>query len=82
MAAARDDADLPEGPGKAILENSCEECHDAGRIADKAWAKDKWRETVQDMIARGATLKPGEIDTLVDYLATYFGPDNKPEPQP
>jgi cytochrome c5 len=74
----RADVDLPQGPGKDILENTCEECHGAERIAEKAWTKEKWRATVKDMVARGAVLKPEEIDTLVDYLATYFGPDNKP----
>lgn len=72
------DVDLPQGPGKDILENNCEECHGPDRIVNKAWTKDKWRATVKDMVARGASLKPDEIDTLVDYLATYFGPDNKP----
>jgi cytochrome c5 len=74
----RADVDLPQGPGKDIIENTCEECHGAERIAEKAWTKDKWRATVKDMVDRGAVLKPEEIDTLVDYLATYFGPDNKP----
>lgn len=74
--AVRADVDLPQGPGKDILENNCEECHGPERIVEKAWTKDKWRATVKDMVSRGAELKPEEIDTLVDYLATYFGPDN------
>jgi mono/diheme cytochrome c family protein len=71
------DVDLPQGPGREILENNCEECHGPDRIVNKAWSKVKWRATVKDMVARGAELKPDEIDTLVDYLSTYFGPDNK-----
>lgn len=71
------DVDLPQGPGKDILENTCEECHGPERIVEKAWAKEKWRATVKDMVERGAVLKPDEIDTLVDYLSTYFGPDSK-----
>jgi mono/diheme cytochrome c family protein len=74
--AVRADVDLPQGPGKDILENNCGECHGVERVADKAWTKDKWRATVKDMVSRGAELKPEEIDTLVDYLSTYFGPDN------
>jgi mono/diheme cytochrome c family protein len=74
--ALRADVDLPQGPGKDILENNCEECHGVERIAGKAWTKEKWRATVKDMVSRGADLKPEEIDTLVDYLSTYFGPDN------
>ena len=68
--------DLPQGPGREILENNCGECHGVERVLDKAWTKDKWRATVKDMVSRGAELKPEEIDTLVDYLTTYFGPDN------
>jgi len=74
--AVRADVDLPQGPGKDILENTCEECHGPERIVEKAWTKEKWRATVNDMVSRGAELKPDEIDTLVDYLSTYFGPDN------
>ncbi len=74
--ALRADVELPQGPGKDILENACEECHGIERITEKAWTKDKWRATVKDMVSRGAVLKQEEIDTLVDYLSTYFGPDN------
>lgn len=74
----RAEIELPQGPGKDILENTCEECHGAERIINKAWTKEKWRATVKDMVSRGASLKPDEIDTLLDYLSTYFGPDNKP----
>ena len=73
----RADVDLPEGPGKELLEDNCAECHGLQKIVDKAWTKEKWRAVVKDMVSRGATMKPEEIDTLVDYLATYFGPDNK-----
>ena len=74
--ALRADVDLPQGPGKAILENTCEECHGVERIVEKAWTKEKWQATVKDMVSRGAVLKPEEMETLVDYLSTYFGPDN------
>src|SRR4051794_32510923 len=31
--------------------------------------------TVKNMVRRGATLSPEQIDTVVDYLSVYFAPE-------
>ena len=38
--------------------------------------KDRWSKVVDEMVARGATGTDDEIDEVVDYLATHFGPAN------
>jgi len=37
-----------------------------------------WRETVQEMVIRGAQLLPEEAETVVRYLVANFGPGRSP----
>jgi competence protein ComEA len=38
--------------------------------------KDRWAKVVDEMVSRGATGTDDEVDEVVDYLATHFGPPN------
>ena len=60
--------------GEQILNASCATCHD-GRVIQTA-AKDEqgWTATVDDMIARGATVSPGDRPALIAYLVRVHGP--------
>jgi hypothetical protein len=68
--------DLPDGPGKQIIEEKCSSCHDAGRIAGQKKTKSDWQDTVGRMMDKGAGLSSDDYDKLVDYLAKNF---SKPE---
>ena len=61
--------------GKEILDNTCQECHGLDTIVQQSQSAAQWRRTVQSMTRKGAVLTRQETDTLVDYLATYFGPE-------
>jgi cytochrome c5 len=41
-----------------------------------------WRQFVNYMIMKGAPVRDGEADTIVQYLATAFGPATQPPPSP
>ena len=47
--------DLPEGPGKAVFEKMCTQCHGVEGIIRSRLTKDRWTNTVDDMVSRGAT---------------------------
>jgi hypothetical protein len=64
---------LPDGPGKVIVETSCKDCHTFDRIAKAHHSLTRWRVVVRLMEQRGANVDPGDVDTLVQYLATNFG---------
>lgn len=70
---------LPDGPGKAIVVKACTSCHTIGNIVKKRGSEDEWADTVSKMIGRGAILTDDDADTLVEYLATHYGP-SAPKP--
>ena len=74
-AASKDDVVLPDGKAKAVIENSCTECHGLDTIVGTPMPAEKWRETVKSMVKRGATLSATEIDMVVDYMTVYFSQD-------
>jgi competence ComEA-like helix-hairpin-helix protein len=66
--------DLPPGKGKDIIEGTCGECHGLENVTSLHQTKDVWQGLVEDMVGKGADLKPAEVDIVVEYLATNFGP--------
>jgi cytochrome c5 len=66
--------DLPEGEGKAIATEFCQDCHKLTNLTKAHKVADDWHETVETMMDRGARLPEDKIDTLVAYLAKNFGP--------
>jgi competence ComEA-like helix-hairpin-helix protein len=63
-----------EDEGKALLERTCTKCHKLSAAVGQRNSKGRWSAIVDDMIARGAEATDPEIEKLVDYLATNFGP--------
>lgn len=66
--------ELPEGDGKAIATEYCQDCHTLANVAKARKAPDDWHDAVQTMLDRGARLPQDKFDTLVQYLAKNFGP--------
>ena len=68
--------ELPEGDGKAIATEFCQDCHKLTTIVEARKGRDDWRDTLQLMMDRGARLPQDKVDTLVQYLAKNFAPQN------
>ena len=71
---AKPAVELPEGEGKAIATEFCQDCHKLTNVTKARKAPDDWHDTVQLMMDRGARLPQDKFDTLVQYLAKNFGP--------
>lgn len=69
--------DLPAGKGKDLLEKICADCHGLDIIVAQRATKDGWASIVDSMVGRGASGTKEELDTIVDYLAKNFGPEEK-----
>jgi cytochrome c5 len=69
------DADLPDGVGKKILQTSCTTCHELDEVTKFKgfYTRAQWRDVVVTMVDYGAKLQPTEIDVLADYLAEHLG---------
>jgi putative heme-binding domain-containing protein len=66
---------LPDGKGKAEFVRICSGCHRTDVATHLKRTPDEWRKNVNDMVARGADGSQEEIDNIVLYLSTNFGPD-------
>ena len=73
-AEAQQTGPFPAGAGRDIVAAACTQCHQAGPIIQLRMGDEAWRQQVYNMILRGAQIGPGEIDDVVKYLATNFGP--------
>ena len=65
---------LPEGDGKEIATENCQLCHKLTNLTKAHKSLEDWRDTVQLMMDRGATVPADQVETLVQYLAKNFGP--------
>jgi len=55
----------------------CADCHGLDIIVSQRATKDGWAAIVDSMVGRGASGSKEELDTIVDYLAKNFGPEDK-----
>jgi cytochrome c5 len=66
--------EMPEGDGKPIATEFCQDCHRLTNLTKAHKNLDDWKDTLHTMIDRGARLPDDKIDTLAQYLAANFGP--------
>jgi competence ComEA-like helix-hairpin-helix protein len=67
---------LPDGPGKGVVQRNCLSCHSVRIAISKRGNEDDWAATVSQMIGRGANISDDDADTIVEYMAVHFGPEN------
>lgn len=73
-AAAEWNEYLPPGKGRELVAKECAACHTLEGIVRLRATQPAWEAVVFDMVARGAPLLLDEVDPIVGYLATAFGP--------
>jgi cytochrome c5 len=68
----------PESPeekiAKRYIEGICSSCHDTGLIRATRATKQEWFDIVTKMNGKDAGVSPRDVDLLVDYLASTYGP--------
>ncbi|GIW25106.1 c-type cytochrome [Meiothermus sp.] len=67
---------LPEGPGKSLVEQKCAICHGLEVTVNQRLSATDWDFLVGQMINNGAPVSPEERKVIVEYLATNFGPSS------
>lgn len=65
---------LPDGPGKDLVEAVCTACHTLERVAAKHATKAEWQDKVLEMLQEDPDITQQERDRIVEYLATTFHP--------
>jgi virginiamycin B lyase len=72
------DAALPDGPGKEVVQTSCTACHSLSQVTRAGYDRAGWQNVVAMMTNAGAQVPANRVDAVVDYLAKNFPP--KPAP--
>jgi competence ComEA-like helix-hairpin-helix protein len=68
--------DLPEGKGKAVVEEVCGACHGVDLISGRRATKEGWGYIVDDMVSRGASATTEQIQSINEYLSKNLGQVN------
>ena len=74
--AGEADFRLKDGPGKKLVEANCTMCHSLDYIQMNSPFLDRkgWEASVNKMIkAMGAPIAEGDVQNIVDYLASQYG---------
>jgi hypothetical protein len=71
-------APKPESPeeriAKRLIEGICSSCHDVGLVRSTNATKAEWLDIVMRMNGLDAGVSARDVDVLVDYLASKYGP--------
>jgi cytochrome c5 len=74
--------ELPEGDGKPIATEFCQDCHRLTNLTKAHKNLDDGKDTIHTMIDRGARIPDEKVDTLANYLSVNFGPKDAAAPAP
>jgi cytochrome c5 len=80
-AQSRPVVDLPRGPVRQVILDSCTACHGIEDYAYYAMDRQGWQKLVASMKEMGAVISDEKESILLDWLVTRFGPDSKPYPK-
>ena len=74
-------ADLfPEGPGKALVLDTCGECHAVACSAIGQRTLARWAGLEEDHRDKASNLSEENLETIFAYLSEHFS-DSRPEPR-
>lgn len=71
----------PDDPtaSKKLMERICGHCHKVEIVTSRRLTRERWQETIQAMVDKGAEGTEDEFNTILDYLAKYYGPESGKE---
>lgn len=73
QTAAPGKSRFPSGPGQAVVERLCINCHEVERITLRRETEDRWAAIVDTMAQRGVAMTDDEYVQIVAYLTRHFG---------
>ena len=60
--------------GAVLVQETCTQCHGLRPVQSVRNGRPGWEQTVHKMVVYGAQLNIEEVDTVIDYLVTQYGP--------
>ncbi|MEZ5401334.1 MAG: helix-hairpin-helix domain-containing protein [Bryobacteraceae bacterium] len=71
-------ADLPDGPGRAELDQLCAKCHEIERSVSKKQDRAGWQATITKMQAMGTKGTDAQFAAVLEYLVKNYPADEIP----
>lgn len=62
----------PDRPAKKIVVKLCGTCHGLKLMESMRRTREQWQTTVDDMLTLGMNAQGEEVNTVVNYFATYL----------
>jgi competence ComEA-like helix-hairpin-helix protein len=59
---------------KQTFQRVCIDCHGMEMVDGQHYSRDVWRDTVEQMVRRGAKASSADVQTIVEYLAETYPP--------
>jgi mono/diheme cytochrome c family protein len=79
-AQAADTLQLPAGPNRDLVYGQCRTCHDLQYLKESAGIpRSAWNDLLDSMKQYGLRLSPDQRAKILEYLATYLGPNPPPK---
>ncbi len=72
-APVRASSDLPPGPDRDFVQQTCSQCHDTARIAGQRHTRTEWSGVIDQMRSNGLTIDADQRRRIETYLATALG---------
>src|SRR3954463_5818963 len=64
--------------GRESLQKVCGTCHPVETATGQRRTRASWQESINAMVARGAKGTDSELNAILEYLTTNFGPQSAP----
>lgn len=81
-AASAQELELPQGPNRALVYGKCRTCHDLQYLKESAGVpRSTWSDLLDSMKQYGLELSKDERGKILEYLATYLGPNPPKAPR-
>jgi mono/diheme cytochrome c family protein len=77
-AAGTERLEFPDVPGRSTVQKVCGSCHGAEVVVPRGMSPQEWSQVIARMVQRGAKGTDEEFSQVLDYLATNFPPDRRP----
>ena len=78
-SAAKQDRQLPDGPGKAELQKLCSQCHELEKSYSLKQDRAGWQTTIDKMAAAGMKASDEELLAVLEYLVKNYAADEVPK---
>ena len=72
---------MPEDEGRELVTSLCVGCHSLETVLSAGKGEEGWRDTINNMISRGAQIFDDEVETILGYLTRHYGAETDP-PEP